>query len=694
MVRFARTGNERGLALVGVVVLSGLLLALATTFAVTVRSDTQMRGALGSSVTGFYAAESGLNRGMGEYRNIFLDYNVPSGPDFDPRTFTLGERSVLYQMTPRASNPQEIVIPSGELFAGLNALQYRYTVNAEAKNINEGVEARVGAEFLVGYIPLFQFVAFYRDDLEILPGPTMNLLGRVHTNGDLYLNANNELNVIDDPSVGVFTVQVSAGGNIFRGRKDRDECGGSVSIDKLEDSVAPFGDLDPKSLLCDGSGTTEIPHEDLAAWQGSIIDNVGNIAIPEPDIIEVGSGIFWERADLRIALKMGVAGNLPGGGVLPHSIEVQDSNGNRDGFVTAQLHAFMADQAWNGLNSSYPGTMPIFYTDIPGCDCADGTEVCSNEVLTCYTPALPARPQGGGSGAYSDVMGAGVGNFDLDYRRAGYYNHREDKWMRLLNINITDLIQWNAMNGEPFFATTDSSDGGLVIFATVDGPESAIVNRYGVRVFGSRDIPLPGGIGVSADPTGVTVVTDQAMYVLGDYNRGTAAGGPARQPAALIGDSLNAMSERYWRGASAATGCTADCCTGDFCRDGQSVRSLGSSRRDAQTTTINSAFLGGVDTTIPSDYNGGLENYPRFHEDWSGGRALNYQGSFVSLGEAERVNGDWCGTGGSTTSGCNIYKPPVRNWNFDPAFNDAANLPPLTPRFVYIQQVLFTEDFR
>ncbi len=686
--------NERGLALIGVIVLAGLLLSLAATFAVAVRSDTRMRGALASTVTGFYAAESGLNRGMGEYRNIFLDYNVPSGDDFAPRVFQLGERTVHYQMTPRAGNPQEIVIPSGELFAGLNALQYRYTVNSEAENVIGGVEARVGAEFLVGYIPLFQFVAFYRNDLEILPGPTMNLLGRVHTNGDLFLNANNQLNVIDDPSVGVFTVQVSAGRSIHRGRKDRSECMGSVSVDKLEDVVAPSNDLDPKVLPCNGSSTREIPSAELADWQGSILDNVGNIAIPEPDIIDRGTGIFWERADLRIQLTLGQAGGLPGGPVLPHVIEVVDADGNRDNALTTQLYNFMSDGAWNAANSTYPGTMPVFYTDVPGCDCGDGTETCNNASLNCYVPPLPARPLGGGTGAYSDVMGPGVGNFDLDHRRAGFYNHREDKWMVLLNINVSDLILWNDTNGQPFFATTDDSDGGLVIFAAVVGPESGGINRYGVRVFGSADIPLPGGIGVSADPTGVTVVTDQAMYVLGDYNRGTTGGGPARQPAALIGDSLNAMSERYWRGSGPATGCNSSCCAGDSCRDGQSVQSLGSSTRNAQTTWINSAFLGGVDTTIPGDYNGGLENYPRFHEDWGGGRALNYQGSFVSLGESLHVDGDWCGTGGSTSSGCNIYNPPVRNWNFDPAFNDAANLPPLTPRFVYVQQVLFTEDFR
>jgi hypothetical protein len=655
-----------------------------------------MTGALASSVTGFYAAESGLNRGMGEYRNIFLDYNVPEGSDFDLHTFDLGERTVYYQMTPRAGNPQQIVIPSGELFAGLNALQYRYTVTSRAENRRADVEARVGAEFLVGYIPLFQFVAFYRNDLEILPGPTMNLMGRVHTNGDLYLNANNELNVVDNPAVGVFTVQVSAGGAVHRGRKDRSECMGTVQIDKLQDVVAPFGDLDPKTLPCGGSSTREIPGIELAAWQGSIIDDIGNIAIPEPDIIEVGTGIFWERADLRIVLKLGQADNLPGsppGVTLPHAIEVQDVAGNRNAPLTDQLHAFMSDGAWNLAAGSFPGTMPVFYTDVPGCDCAAGFEGCSNATRSCYTPTLPSRPSGGGSGVYSDVMGPSVGTFDLDYRRGGFYNHREDEWMILLNLNIRDLIAWNAAHGEPFFSTNDDSDGGLVLFATVQGAKSDELNNYGVRVFGSADIPLPGGIGVVADPTGVTVVSDQAMYVLGDYNRGVLAGGAPRQPAALIGDSVNVLSDRSWRGSGAATGCTADCCSGDFCRDGQSVETLGSTRRDAATTWVNSAFLGGVDTTVPGDYNGGLENYPRFHEDW-GGRALNYQGSFVSLGEPVRAAGDWCGTGGSTTSGCNIYNPPVRNWNFDPAFNDVANLPPLTPRFVYVQQVLFTEDFR
>ena len=81
-------------------------------------------------------------------------------------------------------------------------------------------------------------------------------------------------------------------------------------------------------------------------------------------------------------------------------------------------------------------------------------------------------------------------------------------------------------------------------------------------------------------------------------------------------------------------------------------------------------------------------------------QTFNYLGSFVSLGTPQTVTGAWCGTGGSytgappTKSGCNIYNPPTRVWNFDPNFQNVAYLPPLTPRFVYVQQIRFTESFQ
>ena len=186
----------------------------------------------------------------------------------------------------------------------------------------------------------------------------------------------------------------------------------------------------------------------------------------------------------------------------------------------------------------------------------------------------------------------------------------------------------------------------------------------------------------------MTVVSDQPAYVAGDFNRGpVGAGDLPKQPAAVIADSLNVLSNNYFTSVPAYT------CGVTFSNDCQSNRSLSDASRRGADTIVNAAFLAGVDTTIVGTYNGGLENYPRFQEDWSG-FTLTYRGSFVSLGTPGHVNGIWCGTGGNSASGCNIYNPPVRNWDYDADFNDVKNIPPLAPRFVSVEQVLFSQDLR
>jgi len=146
-----------------------------------------------------------------------------------------------------------------------------------------------------------------------------------------------------------------------------------------------------------------------------------------------------------------------------------------------------------------------------------------------------------------------------------------------------------------------------------------------------------------------------------------------------LADSINILSSSYFNN----TACGNDC---------QSVQSLTTASRTAAATTINTAFISGVDITNSAGkgYNGGLENYFRFHENW-GGIAINYLGSFVSLGTPVHANGAWISPG--TCATCS-YNAPTRFYDYDTFFNSAANLPPMTPRFVYVQQVLFTEQFK
>ena len=243
-------------------------------------------------------------------------------------------------------------------------------------------------------------------------------------------------------------------------------------------------------------------------------------------------------------------------------------------------------------------------------------------------------------------------------------NFRENKRIRLLDVDLRSTLECLRTNN--WFGTgkllNDNTEGGLVFHLTVRGPNSAAAaNPYGVRIQNAQQIrATTNGAPV---PLGFTVVSDQAAYIKGDFNSVN------KIPAAVMADSLNLLSNA-WNDANSAAG-------------------IGS--RVASNTIYNSAFLAGTDTTGGVEgaggtggyYNGGLENYPRMHENWSG-KTMTYRGSFVSLGTAQHVNGRWT---------AQSYNPPSRDWNYDVSFNNAANLPPITPRFVYLKQELFVRDF-
>jgi hypothetical protein len=689
-----RQNPEAGVALVAVILILALLMALAASVTTTITMDTALRGAFSRTTGGFYAAESGLDRGMGGVKDMFMAFHVPIGSDFNAQSFTLNGRTVTYQLTDPGFNPQTVQIPLGQLFGGLNASQYVYVANSQASS-GLGTEANVGAEFDVGYIPIFQFIAFYANDLEIEPGADMVLNGRVHTNGNLYLNSDASLTIQDNPP-NVTMVQVTAKGDIYRGRKDANTCAGTVTVDKAVDANGN-GRLDPLNLNCSGTSTRLVPASELSSWVGSMLSRIQSISIPQPDITTKGSsGTYWTNADLRIVLRLENDHTYPvptwlgsgcpvGGNCQLHDIEVQNADGTQDATKTTLLRNFMNHNAYNNANSSntFPapanassvrGTRPIFYSDVP-------RNSCSNAQANCYTPSFG---NSNNNRIYNSIMGA-LGNFDNDYRRGAFLNVREGMPITMLNVNIHDLLDYN-MNRlsatNRFFDPADATDGGLVIYLSVQGPDSgAMDNGYGVRVFGSSNLPFPA-VASGTQPTGLTVVSDQPIYIQGDYNStGT------WKAASVVGDSINVLSNAYFC-PNAATPNPTNCPT-TLINDGQSYMSLSDGSRNASDTTINTAFLAGVDTTTSGNYNGGFENYPRFHEDWSS-RTLTYLGSFVSLGTPLHVNGPWCGTG--TT--CNIYDPPTRNWNYESRFSNVATLPPLTPRFVYVQQIFFTENFQ
>jgi Tfp pilus assembly protein PilX len=283
-------------------------------------------------------------------------------------------------------------------------------------------------------------------------------------------------------------------------------------------------------------------------------------------------------------------------------------------------------------------------------------------------------------------------------------------------------------------AAMDRTEGGLVFHATVsdnlDGAGSndvtydttkPIRNKKGDTIAYQRHYPsnatgvvsqspyafaISGGINL---PSGLTVATDQGIYVQGDYNfcmdncqntnaataiaPGTVIPAGTRiikTPAAVMADTITVLSNN--------------------CQDNDKKLNCGitAGMNQAVTTRINAAFLsytdksiGNVDPTtdalptgVTNRFSGGLNNYMRMAEDWytpgspgvSTAIPFVYRGSFVSLGAANEFSGAY-------QSGGNYYNIPSRDFGFDNDFTIFDKLPPLTPKAIYLQQEVFKRAY-
>lgn len=221
----------------------------------------------------------------------------------------------------------------------------------------------------------------------------------------------------------------------------------------------------------------------------------------------------------------------------------------------------------------------------------------------------------------------------------GFYDKREGKTMLTTEIDIGNLITWDKLH--PFFTDKLGRDVNSIYVADMRKMSDSSA-QSAVRVKNGQTLP----------DRGLTIASPNPLYVQGNYNAPAAALGTTNtlltKPASLVADAITVLSGN-WKDTNATT-------------------SL--STRIAANTTVNAAFLGGIVESNGSRYSGGVENFPRFLEDW-GKAAMTYNGSMVVMFPSKYAKGLW----GSS----DVYQPPTRNWAFDLNFLDPMKLPPGTP---------------
>ncbi len=220
-----------------------------------------------------------------------------------------------------------------------------------------------------------------------------------------------------------------------------------------------------------------------------------------------------------------------------------------------------------------------------------------------------------------------------------FYDYREGKLITATEVDV-NLLQGSSNAMAKLNDPPAGADPGIIYMSETQDTN----NSKAIRLTNGATLPT----------SGLTVATDNPIYVKGNYNCPPIPPDCAgKKGAAIMGDAVtflsNSWSDEY--GASTST-----------------------DSRPATATTVNAAVATGNATTSVGNYNGGLENLPRFLENWSG-VTFTYTGSLIDLWRSQQATGAWrcCASAG-------VYAPPNRNWSYDISFDNPANLPPGTPR--------------
>ena len=312
--------SEKGLALFTVTIFTCIFVLLGFSMLHLAKTEIVMTRKELNSTRAFYAAEAGIEYAvvnlkslLSEKRQImelgseediagYYDVSPPELEGFTFDTFTIE----------KVGDTENKVLDTG-LYKGMEGYTQRYKITSQAR-----VDGSVGTSVrLVQWIEdqrlhLFQFAAFYDQDLELEPGEEMIITGRIHSNHDIFLTSGNTLSIDSN---------ITSAGDIYRTSKPGDpgEEHGTVQIKDTN------GDYQEMDFDCTDPDWTD---KALSTWDGTVLSQshaTSELALPistefEPDAIikrgDVGdtqalkeANLYWQ-ADIRII--DGVAYNKSG----------------------------------------------------------------------------------------------------------------------------------------------------------------------------------------------------------------------------------------------------------------------------------------------------------------------------------------------------------------------------------------------
>lgn len=563
----SRSGREAGMVLIfvlaAVIIIAALTAALLQTASAEMQQATTTR-----NVTDVRTLAEGATMAA-EQAVIVARANTLPPPAFG--TLKMGPHDVPWTAAHVGSDSTEI---DG---VGIKTFHEHWVARSEATSGT--YRHTINRVLDVGLTPIFQYAIFYDKDLELLPGPSMKISGRVHTNSDLYVGvgAGNTLTINSNYFRSV--------GELYRKRKDDgSNTVGSVQI--LKDGTLTYPDLWSKSQLA-SKGVPSVSGYD-SNFMG--YDANGNGSLSDPgdwQDFAVGSLTTW-NGTVQTADQGVKRVEPPSIGSIQRFEDVGAGNGDYAFDKAKNDYEYVGDGLGDARKGRYYANADLVISDQNAYDSTGAKINLPAGVLTNKT----------------------------------FYDAREGR-----NVSVTEIDMKLLQSSGAF------PKNGLIYASRTDAKPGKVA---GIRLKNGASLGAP-----------LTVVSQDPIYLLGDYNSVN------KQPAAVIADAVNLMSNAW----------------NDTKKKGQLPV--------AQPTTWDVAMITGGDETSGSQYSGGFENLPRFHENWDGVKAT-ILGAFVKIYASQIATGKW-------VYGGDHYTAPTRLWDYDTSFNDASKLPPFTPNVAQVK---------
>jgi hypothetical protein len=515
-------------------------------------------------------------------------------------------------------------VPLNSQYTGLYGLEEDVTIIATATptNVPYTVPATICETIQFASIPLFQFAIFYNMNLEIDPGSTMTIQGRVWSNAGLWTGATC---LTLASTVSAVTIATNTANDPF--------CTGPQ-----------YTGTGPAIYSMAGQPTSGNDHITMPIGTNNNPATVEGIINLPPSTYAMGTAAAFttngqqylaNEADLYLT-------NFP--------------NGTNWGALTPR-GTNMILYYQDGVNTfSYQTQLPYdFYliTNRGG----SPTIISTNFVSATNSPNNLTNIIYAGYSFVTNVL-------FYDWREgwnSGSGINGKGKAVQAVQIDVASFNAWLAntnMNG------STNVNGGQSYNTQCSSPSHKshpIDSLYVYNAVPLTSTTLPavrvvngGMLPPHTAPRGFSVGTAMPLYVLGNYNVSNTTASSIGQnsttytwPAGLLGDSITVLS-------------------------GSWKDSVTSQMPTPSTTTVNAAMLEGIVASTNGMYSGGLENFIRLLENWSG-YTLWYNGSIMVMFPSQYATNNWQQTG-------NYYNPPTRKWAFDTNFIQQVGLPPLTPQ--------------